>query len=206
MWGRWRKRVVDTATSFQSSPATTPGPTPLESQKASSPALEPATPTSAPPEDIGDLNSQLESTPHAELVGLMLKQRQTTLRYKTRFHELMEAYKTLESECQKSQVAAVETEKKLSRKLREMSEVQELNQLAKVQMEETFSLTLEEKDEKINVVQTQVRLLKEQLTQTPTPQANEAAEAGEKEAEILKLKGKVLPLPSLPSFPLSPKF
>jgi hypothetical protein len=120
----------------------------------------------------------------------MLKQRQTTLRYKTRFHELMEAYKTLESECQKSQVAAVETEKKLSRKLREMSEVQELNQLAKVQMEETFSLTLEEKDEKINVVQTQVRLLKEQLTQTPTPQANEAAEAGEKEAEILKLKGK----------------
>ena len=43
--------------------------------------------------------------------------------------QLMEAYKTLESECQKSQVAAVETEKKLSRKLREMSEVQELNQL-----------------------------------------------------------------------------
>ena len=32
-----------------------------------------------------------------------------------------------------------------------------------------------------------------------------AAEAGEKEAEILKLKEKVLPLPSLPSFPLSPK-
>jgi isopropylmalate/homocitrate/citramalate synthase len=130
MWGRWRKRVVDTATSFQSSPATTPGPTPSEeSRKASSPALEPATPTSAPPEDIGDLHSQLESTPHSELVGLMLKQRQTTLRYKTRFHELMEAYKTLESEFQKSQVAAAETEKKLSRKLREMSEVQELNQL-----------------------------------------------------------------------------
>ncbi|CAI8001645.1 Golgin subfamily A member 4 [Geodia barretti] len=159
MWGRWRKRVVDTATSFQSSPATTPGPTPSEeSRKASSPALEPATPTSAPPEDIGDLHSQLESTPHSELVGLMLKQRQTTLRYKTRFHELMEAYKTLESEFQKSQVAAAETEKKLSRKLREMSEVQELNQLAKAQMEDTFRLTLEEKDEKINVVQTQVLL------------------------------------------------
>ena len=40
----------------------------------------------------------------------------------------MEAYKTLESEYQKSQVAAAETEKKLTRKLREMGEVQELNQ------------------------------------------------------------------------------
>ena len=48
--------------------------------------------------------------------------------------QLMEAYKTLESECQKSQVAAVETEKKLSRKLREMSEVQELNQLVSLSL------------------------------------------------------------------------
>ena len=56
--------------------------------QASSPATEPATPTSAPPEEPSDLLSQLESTPHGELVGLMVKQRQTTLRYKTRFHEV----------------------------------------------------------------------------------------------------------------------
>ena len=42
--------------------------------------------------------------------------------------QLMEAYKTLEVEYKSSQTEAAENEKKLTRKMREMSEVQELTQ------------------------------------------------------------------------------
>ena len=48
-------------------------------------------------------------------------------------------------------------EKKLMRKLSELQEVRELDMQAKAHMEDSFRLMGEEKDEKISVLQTQVR-------------------------------------------------
>ena len=51
---------------------------------------------------------------------------------------------------------SADSEKKFQRKLSEMKEIQQLDQQAKMHMEESFRLSLEEKDEKINVMQMQV--------------------------------------------------
>ena len=48
-------------------------------------------------------------------------------------------------------------EKKLQRKVAELQEVRELDLQAKTHMEDSFRVMVEEKDEKINVLQTQVR-------------------------------------------------
>lgn len=49
-------------------------------------------------------------------------------------------------------------EKQLQRKISELQEVRELDLQAKTHMEESFRLMAEEKEEKISVLQTQVRL------------------------------------------------
>lgn len=52
---------------------------------------------------------------------------------------------------------AADAEKQAKRKLEEMKEIQALDQGAKAHMEEAFRLGLEEKDEKISVMATQVQ-------------------------------------------------
>ena len=54
-------------------------------------------------------------------------------------------------------MASAGAEKKLQRKLSELKEVRELDLQAKAHMEESFRLMGEEKEEKISVLQTQVR-------------------------------------------------
>ncbi len=70
--------------------------------------------------------------------------------------QLLEAYRSLQKEQEELKVSSAESEKQAKRKLEEMKEVQSLDQAAKAHMEEAFRLGLEEKDEKINVMATQV--------------------------------------------------
>ena len=71
----------------------------------------------------------------------------------------MEAHRSLQKEHDSLKTSFTETEKKFQRKLSEMKEIQQLDQQAKAHMEESFRLSLEEKDEKINVMQMQVGLM-----------------------------------------------
>ena len=68
----------------------------------------------------------------------------------------MKAYQSLQKEQDSLRLSAAGTEKKLQRKLSELEEVRALDLQAKTHMEESFRLMSEEKDEKINVMQTQV--------------------------------------------------
>ena len=68
----------------------------------------------------------------------------------------MEAHRNLQKEHDSLKTNFADSEKKFQRKLSEMKEVQQLDQQAKAHMEESFRLSLEEKDEKINVMQMQV--------------------------------------------------
>eukprot|EP00731_Ephydatia_muelleri_P007719 Em0004g57a len=102
--------------------------------------------------------ASLEKVSHEELATMFVKQRLAAQRYKGRFSEIMEVYKKLEKE----KVDYIEREKRLNRKLLELKEVHELDRQAKVHMEETMRLSMEEKDEKINVLTTQVHELDRQ--------------------------------------------
>ena len=68
----------------------------------------------------------------------------------------MEAHRNLQKEHDSLKTNFTDSEKKFQRKLSEMKEIQQLDQQAKVHMEDSFRLSLEEKDEKINVMQMQV--------------------------------------------------
>ena len=70
--------------------------------------------------------------------------------------QLLEVYKNLQHEHDALKTFSEENEKKCQQKMSEMREVQALDHQAKAHMEEAFRLTLEEKDEKINVMQMQV--------------------------------------------------
>ena len=73
----------------------------------------------------------------------------------------MEAHRNLQKEHDSLKTTFADSEKKFQRKLSEMKEIQQLDQQAKVHMEDSFRLSLEEKDEKINVMQMQVRCERE---------------------------------------------
>lgn len=70
--------------------------------------------------------------------------------------QLLEVYKNLQHDHDTLKASSEETERKCLQKISEMQEVQVLDHQAKAHMEEAFRLSLEEKDEKISVMQMQV--------------------------------------------------
>ena len=64
----------------------------------------------------------------------------------------MEGYRSLQQEMD----ALRESERRSQRKISELLEVQQLDQQAKAHLEGSYQLSLEEKDEKIGVLQMQV--------------------------------------------------
>ncbi|XP_074659132.1 uncharacterized protein LOC141911926 isoform X2 [Tubulanus polymorphus] len=82
-------------------------------------------------------------------------------RYKTRFNELKVAYKDMDHDREKLKTALAMSQDKQFRRISELKEQTQLDQLAKQDLENNYRLMLEEKDELVRVLQTQVKLLKE---------------------------------------------
>ena len=127
--------------------------------------------TSTPQSTLGSPSTstpssgELESFSHEDLVTMVKKQRQVALRYKSRFTDVMEECKKLQTENDKLQITLLETQDKAAKRVAELKETQEgLNQ-SKAHMEELFRQQLEEKEEKIKVQDTQIKLLKEAMYQ-----------------------------------------
>ena len=127
--------------------------------------------TSTPQSTLGSPSTstpssgELESFSHEDLVTMVKKQRQVALRYKSRFTDVMEECKKLQTENDKLQITLLETQDKAAKRVAELKETQEgLNQ-SKAHMEELFRQQLEEKEEKIKVQDTQIKLLKETMYQ-----------------------------------------
>ncbi len=68
----------------------------------------------------------------------------------------MKVHQGLQKEQESLKLSAAGSEKKLQRKLLEIQEVRDLDRQAKTHMEDSFRVMVEEKEEKINVLQTQV--------------------------------------------------
>lgn len=108
---------------------------------------------------------ELESFSREDLVTMVKKQRQVSLRYKSRFTDVMEECKKLQSENEKLQKTLQESQDKSAKRISELKETQEVLNQSKAHMEELFRQQLEEKEEKIKVQDTQIKLLKETMYQ-----------------------------------------
>lgn len=108
---------------------------------------------------------ELESFSREDLVTMVKKQRQVSLRYKNRFTDIMEESKKLQTENEKLQRTLQESQDKSAKRISELKETQEVLNQSKAHMEELFRQQLEEKEEKIKVQDTQIKILKETMYQ-----------------------------------------
>ena len=68
----------------------------------------------------------------------------------------MKVHQSLQKEQESLKLSSAGVERKFQRKLSELQEVRELDLQAKTHMEDSFRVMVEEKEEKINVLQMQV--------------------------------------------------
>ncbi|XP_036362294.1 golgin subfamily A member 4 isoform X4 [Octopus sinensis] len=96
-----------------------------------------------------------------ELYTLVKKYEHRARRYKSKFNEIVITFKELLQEQEKLKKNLAHSQDKSFRRISELKEQINLDQLAKRDLEENYRLMLDEKDEQVNVLKTQVRLLKE---------------------------------------------
>ncbi|GAB6033442.1 hypothetical protein CHUAL_013327 [Chamberlinius hualienensis] len=89
---------------------------------------------------------------------LTAKSRYST--YKSRYSNAVKAYREQADEAGKIKAVLSETQDRAFRRISEMKEQSQLDQKAKAHLEDTYRTNLEEKDQLISVLHTQVRLLK----------------------------------------------
>ncbi|XP_072454999.1 golgin subfamily A member 4 isoform X2 [Notamacropus eugenii] len=83
--------------------------------------------------------------------------------YRGKYSELVSAYQTVQREKKKLQGLLSQSQDKALRRIGELREELQMDQQAKKHLQEEFDASLEEKDQYISVLQTQVSLLKHRL-------------------------------------------
>nr|XP_054766963.1 golgin subfamily A member 4-like [Lytechinus pictus] len=110
--------------------------------------------------EMEDSGLTMDSMRKEELFQRYKLMERSLFKYRTRYKEASGAYKDLQKENEKIKNIMSQTQDKALRRISELKEAAELDRGAKMHMEETFRLSLEEKDEMVKVLQTQVKLLK----------------------------------------------
>ncbi|XP_078396219.1 golgin subfamily A member 4 isoform X2 [Cetorhinus maximus] len=83
--------------------------------------------------------------------------------YRLKYSELVTAYRTLQRDKEKMQVVLSQGQDKALRRIGELREELQMDQQAKKHLQDEFEAALEEKDQFIGVLQTQVALLKQRM-------------------------------------------
>ncbi|XP_066441811.1 golgin subfamily A member 4 isoform X2 [Eleutherodactylus coqui] len=83
--------------------------------------------------------------------------------YRGKYSELVTAYRTVQRDKEKLQSILSQSQDKALRRIGELREELQMDQQAKKHLQEEFDASLEEKDQLISVLQTQVTLLKQRL-------------------------------------------
>uniref|UniRef100_A0A673SVL0 Golgin A4 n=1 Tax=Suricata suricatta TaxID=37032 RepID=A0A673SVL0_SURSU len=134
-------------------------------QDSSAAAFDPPSDMESEPEDplpsLDGLNKE-------QLIQCLRKMERRLNSYKGRCSELVTAYQTLQREKKKLQGILSQSQDKALRRIGELREELQMDQQAKKHLQEEFDASLEEKDQYISVLQTQVSLLKQRLRNGPT--------------------------------------
>ncbi|CAE1254672.1 GOLGA4 [Acanthosepion pharaonis] len=115
-----------------------------------------------------DIESEVEESSFSidilskeDLYTLVKKYERRAIRYKSKFTEVVATFKDLLQERDKLKNTLGQTQDKSFRRISELKEQINLDKLAKRDLEENYRLMLDEKDEQVNVLKMQVKLLKE---------------------------------------------
>ncbi|XP_059018089.1 golgin subfamily A member 4 isoform X4 [Mustela lutreola] len=109
----------------------------------------------------------LDSLSKEQLIQWLRRMERRLNSYKGKCSELVTAYQTLQREKKKLQGILSQSQDKALRRIGELREELQMDQQAKKHLQEEFDASLEEKDQHISVLQTQVSLLKQRLRNGP---------------------------------------
>ncbi|CAB1453625.1 unnamed protein product [Pleuronectes platessa] len=127
----------------------------------------PGAPTYDPPSDIEseaeEPQGTVESLSKEQLLHRLLQVESSLGKYRGKYSELVTAYRTVQRDKEKTQVILSQSQDKALRRIGELREELQMDQLAKKHLQEEFDAALEEKDQRISVLQTQVALLKKRV-------------------------------------------
>ncbi|XP_072247295.1 golgin subfamily A member 4 isoform X2 [Leuresthes tenuis] len=117
-----------------------------------------------PPSDIEseaeEPSGSAESLPKEQLLHRLLQVETSLGKYRGKYSELVTAYRTVQREKEKTQAILSQSQDKALRRIGELREELQMDQQAKKHLQDEFDAALEEKDQMITVLQTQVTLLK----------------------------------------------
>ncbi|XP_029399584.1 golgin subfamily A member 4 isoform X2 [Mus pahari] len=121
-----------------------------------------------------DMESEAEDAPwnsdslnREQLLQRLRRMERSLSSYRGKYSELVTAFQTLQREKKKLQGILSQSQDKSLRRISELREELQMDQQAKKHLQEEFDACLEEKDQYINVLQTQVSLLKQRLQNGP---------------------------------------
>nr|XP_012600865.1 golgin subfamily A member 4 isoform X2 [Microcebus murinus] len=124
-----------------------------------------------PPSDMDseaeDSQGNSDSLSKEQLIHRLQRMERSLSSYRRKYSELVTAYQTLQREKKKLQGILSQSQDKALRRIGELREELQMDQQAKKHLQEEFDASLEEKDQYISVLQTQVSLLKQRLRNGP---------------------------------------
>ncbi|XP_072268234.1 golgin subfamily A member 4 isoform X2 [Pyxicephalus adspersus] len=126
-----------------------------------------AGPTFDPSSDIEseteDSSNSLEGLSKEQLFQRLRRMEKSLGNYRGKYSELVTAFRTVQRDKEKLQSILSQSQDKALRRIGELREELQMDQQAKKHLQEEFDASLEEKDQLISVLQTQVTLLKQRL-------------------------------------------
>ncbi|KAJ7984957.1 hypothetical protein DPEC_G00360130 [Dallia pectoralis] len=136
-----------------------------------SPSAPPSAPAYDPPSDIESEAEDLYGSPPEalttmskdELLHRLHRVEKSLGNYRGKYSELVTTYRTVQRDKEKTQAILSQSQDKALRRIGELREELLMDQQAKKHLQEEFDATLEEKDQMITVLQTQVALMKKRM-------------------------------------------
>ncbi|XP_041327606.1 golgin subfamily A member 4 isoform X5 [Pyrgilauda ruficollis] len=129
--------------------------------------LEALSPTFDSPSDIESETEEplgnMDTFSKEQLLQRLRRMERSLGNYRGKYSELVSAYQVIQREKKKLQSILSQSQDKALRRIGELREELQMDQQAKKHLQEEFDASLEEKDQLINVLQTQVSLLKQRL-------------------------------------------
>ncbi|KAM9726236.1 golgin subfamily A member 4 isoform 1-T1 [Menidia menidia] len=127
----------------------------------------PGAPMYDPPSDIESEAEEppgiAESLSKEQLLHRLLQVERSLGKYRGKYSELVTSYRTVQREKEKTQAILSQSQDKSLRRIGELREELQMDQQAKKHLQDEFDAALEEKDQMITVLQTQVALLKKRV-------------------------------------------
>ncbi|XP_075683100.1 golgin subfamily A member 4 isoform X2 [Rhinoderma darwinii] len=126
---------------------------------SSGPGFDPPSDIESEAEDVGSH----EGLSKEQLFHRLHRMEKSLGNYRGKYSELVTAYRTVQRDKEKLQSILSQSQDKALRRIGELREELQMDQQAKKHLQEEFDASLEEKDQLISVLQTQVILLKQRV-------------------------------------------